>query len=91
MINIPILCIAYVMHRNRNIDVPILYSICIAMTYNRKTNAEDLGVIWLTIWAFSLILLLVGIVYYPIVWFGLVGFITSMAVIILAILFRNRL
>lgn len=61
------------------------------MMYNRKTTAEDLGVIGLTIWAFSLVLLLVGLVYYPIVWIGLVLFVVSMLVIILAILFRNRL
>lgn len=59
--------------------------------YNRKTTAEDLGIIGIVIWCFSLILLMIGLVYYPIVWIWLVGFVTSMAVIILGILFRNRL
>ena len=59
--------------------------------YNRKTNSEDIWVIGITIGCFSLVLLLIGLVYYPIVWIWLVGFVTSLLVIILAILFRNRL
>ena len=59
--------------------------------YNRKTTAEDLWIIWIVTWGFSLVLLLIGLIYYPIVWIWLMLFTCSLVLIIAAILLRNRM